>query len=205
MPATRRHRADQPAPPVDQPPVTTQTTPSPRRTNPTKRSPYIVIYNDAIICIFSDGQHSPSAPGSSPAAPGSTPPGEAPPPAGTAVRSPLAEAITHTLDRVTAAVATEPRPHDPAEHAATRAAAEDTARKVAAAAARRVFTPTGRRTGRTCIAGTRPPTPAEHGAARALARALDTAATRDRTPVKTTSTLPPGRLRMRGALAADAQ
>jgi len=32
------------------------TTPSPRRTNPAKRSPYIVIYNDAIICIFSDGQ-----------------------------------------------------------------------------------------------------------------------------------------------------
>jgi uncharacterized protein with von Willebrand factor type A (vWA) domain len=38
-----------------------------------------------------------------------------------------------------------------------------------------------------------------------LGRALDTAGVRDRTTTKTTSIVPPGRLRMRGAMAADAQ
>ncbi|MGH7749142.1 MAG: VWA domain-containing protein, partial [Candidatus Dormibacteria bacterium] len=46
---------------------------------------------------------------------------------------------------------------------------------------------------------------AERTAARVLARALSTAGVRDRIATKTTSLTPPGRLRMRGALAADAQ
>ncbi len=58
---------------------------------------------------------------------------------------------------------------------------------------------------RDVIAGTRPATADERRAARELGRALDTAGTRDRVATRTTSALPPGRLRMRGALAADAQ
>ena len=59
--------------------------------------------------------------------------------------------------------------------------------------------------GSTTTAGTRPPTAQERTAARVLARALSTAGVRDRVATKTTSMTPPGRLRMRGALAADAQ
>lgn len=59
--------------------------------------------------------------------------------------------------------------------------------------------------GPTAITGTRTPTPAEQGAARTLARLLRNAAHRERAVTVTTSATPPGRLRMRGALAADAQ
>jgi hypothetical protein len=45
-----------PASPCRPTSVTVQNTPSPRQTNPTKQSPYIIIYNDAIIRIFSDSQ-----------------------------------------------------------------------------------------------------------------------------------------------------
>ncbi len=58
---------------------------------------------------------------------------------------------------------------------------------------------------RDVIAGTRAPTPDERRAAREVGRALNTAGVRDRVATRTTSALPPGRLRMRGALAADAQ
>ena len=63
----------------------------------------------------------------------------------------------------------------------------------------------GPRWGVTATAGTRPATDAERAAARVLGRALDTAGVRDRVATRTRSALPPGRLAMRGALAADAQ
>jgi hypothetical protein len=55
------------------------------------------------------------------------------------------------------------------------------------------------------ISGTRAPTGEERAAAGQIARQLRAAAVRERTEVRTTSALPPGRLRMRGALARDAQ
>jgi hypothetical protein len=58
---------------------------------------------------------------------------------------------------------------------------------------------------RSPVTSTRPPTPAEHGAAAALAKALRAASVRDRSAVRTQTELPPGRLRMRGAMARDAQ
>jgi hypothetical protein len=72
--------------------------------------------------------------------------------------------------------------------------------------ARTAATARGHRTGgRTAITGSRPPTPAEVAAARRVAAALTTAGHRERVATMTTSATPPGRLRMRGALAADAQ
>ena len=59
--------------------------------------------------------------------------------------------------------------------------------------------------GVTATDGTRPATDAEQAAARVLGRALDTAGVRDRVATRTRSVMPPGRLAMRGALAADAQ
>ncbi|WP_018640257.1 hypothetical protein [Parafrankia elaeagni] len=59
--------------------------------------------------------------------------------------------------------------------------------------------------GKTLTAGTRPATRTERAAAGTLARALRRAAVPGRAPVTVTSPTPPGRLRMRGALAADAQ
>ncbi|MDU0295098.1 hypothetical protein NUG22_38370, partial [Saccharothrix longispora] len=50
-----------------------------------------------------------------------------------------------------------------------------------------------------------PPTPQERSASRVLARALDTAGIRERVAVKSASEVPPGRLRMRGVRAAEAQ
>ena len=55
------------------------------------------------------------------------------------------------------------------------------------------------------VTGTRPPTPAERGAAAALAKALRAASVRERATVRMQAELPPGRLRMRGAMARDAQ
>lgn len=119
--------------------------------------------------------------------------------------SPLARAITDAARQVAANVADEPVPMDPAAARAAQQAAENKARNDAEKAARGVFHLAGPRTGRTRIAGTRTPSAPERAAARTLGRALSTAGVRDRAVVKTTSTLPPGRLRMRGALAADAQ
>jgi uncharacterized protein with von Willebrand factor type A (vWA) domain len=128
---------------------------------------------------------------------------------GTAGGAAVAEAVEAALNRVAAAVASEPAPTDPAAQALARAAAaaatEQQARTGAAAAARAVFG-TGRAgAGRPPVGGTRAPTPTEQAAARTLARLLGTAGVRERATVKTTSPVPPGRLRMRGALAADAQ
>jgi hypothetical protein len=120
--------------------------------------------------------------------------------------SPLAGAIATVLDNVAAKAAREKAPEDPAAQAAAAKARADVAATIAEQAARSVFGVTpGSREGTTACTGTRPPTTEERTAARVLARALTTAGVRDRVAVKTTSILPPGRLRMRGALAADAQ
>lgn len=120
--------------------------------------------------------------------------------------SPLAGAIAAALNTVAANVASEKTPEDPAAQAAAAQARENAARTIADQAARSVFgVPPGSRHGSTACTGTRPPTTEERTAARVLARALSTAGVRDRVAVKTTSIVPPGRLRMRGALAADAQ
>jgi hypothetical protein len=123
------------------------------------------------------------------------------------VPSDMDRAISETLARVAVGVACEPLPPDSAERAAAARDEEDGAAAAAEKCARRVFSPTRHhaRSGMTTISGTRPPTPAERVAARQLGRALDTAAVRDRAVIKTSSVMPPGRLRMRGALAADAQ
>ncbi|KOX19263.1 von Willebrand factor A [Saccharothrix sp. NRRL B-16348] len=119
--------------------------------------------------------------------------------------SPLAGAVAAVLNGVAANVAREQTPEDPAAITAAEKAREAAADKAAQKAARSVFVLGGPRTGTTATAGTRRPTPAERTAARALARALDTAGVRERVAVKSTSDVPPGRLRMRGVLAAEAQ
>jgi hypothetical protein len=125
---------------------------------------------------------------------------------GSGVPSRLTKAIERTLAKVARAVAEETPPEDPATIASEAKAAEDAAREAAEATARTVFSGRHRaRSGATATAGTRTPTTAERTAARVLARALSTAGVRDRVAVKATSPVPPGRLRMRGALAADAQ
>ena len=117
--------------------------------------------------------------------------------------SPLSDAIGAVLGKITRAVAREDVPTDPAEKAARAKADEEDAARAAMAAAATVFGPDGPGYGRT--RSTRPPTDAERTAARILGRALTTAGVRDRVATKTTSVLPPGRLRMRGALAREAQ
>jgi hypothetical protein len=116
---------------------------------------------------------------------------------GTGDPSPLADAVAKVAAAITAA--NTPPPPIPPGKAAEREA-ENTARHEAADAAHDVFAAT-----RSKITGTRAPTPAEQAAARRLTRALRQAATRDRTATTLTSPTPPGRLRMRAALAADAQ
>ncbi|MGQ0573844.1 MAG: VWA domain-containing protein [Pseudonocardia sp.] len=136
----------------------------------------------------------------------------------------LARAIGDAVARVALMVGSETTPADPADAPTGGAAAEGVstveaaARADADAAALRVFGPPGtddagsapcsgtRGRGRSeVIAGTRAPTRAERQAARQVGRLLDTAGIRDRVATRTTSALPPGRLRMRGALVADAQ
>jgi hypothetical protein len=124
---------------------------------------------------------------------------------GPAEWSPLAAGIARSAGKITRAVRDEPVPADPATITAEKEATERAAAESAATTSDTVFTDWPRKTGDTRIRGTRPPEPAERRAARALARALTTAGIRDRTATKTTSPVPPGRLRMRGALAADAQ
>ncbi|MEU9018657.1 VWA domain-containing protein [Actinomadura sp. NPDC048394] len=125
--------------------------------------------------------------------------------------SPLVKAVGETLVAVHASPdtpATAPgTPGGPTSQREERRQ-EKQARDQAQRAARRVFapgtSPTTRR-GFTAITGTRAPEPAEQAAARRLARQLRAAAHRDRVTTRTTSATPPGRLSMRGALAADAQ
>lgn len=83
--------------------------------------------------------------------------------------------------------------------AANRAAKEHLRQIKGERAAKKAFGPS-----RTRIR-TRPPTDAERGAAAALAKQLRAATYRDRTATKTQTELPPGRLRMRGAMVREAQ
>lgn len=124
---------------------------------------------------------------------------------GTPSPSPLAGAISAVLDNVARRVAREKAPEDPAAVAAAAKAREAAADDLAHQAAHSVFKVGGAPDGLTATAGTRPPTPKERTAARVLARALDTAGVRERVAVKSTSEVPPGRLRMRGVRAAEAQ
>ncbi|MBY8849555.1 hypothetical protein K7G98_14150, partial [Saccharothrix sp. MB29] len=75
----------------------------------------------------------------------------------------------------------------------------------AAAGRRGAFSGRWSRNGRTSTAGTRPPTRRTVGLAGVAATALDTAGIRERVAVKSASEVPPGRLRMRGVRAAEAQ
>ncbi|MEV6363169.1 VWA domain-containing protein [Nocardia asteroides] len=117
----------------------------------------------------------------------------------------LGAAIEATAAAIAADVAANPVPADPAEAAAA-------AREVAAASAEEAQLMAEHVFGEDGVAGrsrtvrrTRTPLAAEQTAARVLARALDTAAARERATVKTTSVVPPGRVRMRGVLARQAQ
>ena len=147
-----------------------------------------------------------SSDSASPASPTtSDPSGDSSGPGAPASPSPLADAIAAVLGEVAAKVAAEKAPEDPATVAAAAKESEDAAEKEAATAARQVFKTGGSRSGNTRTTGTRAPTPQECTAARVLARALDTAGTRERVAVRSTSQVPPGRLRMRGVRAAEAQ
>ncbi|UGT59886.1 VWA domain-containing protein [Nocardia asteroides] len=117
----------------------------------------------------------------------------------------LGSAIGETVSNIGDAVAASPADPDPAEVAAAAREAAEQAADAAAKQARRVFGNASSR-GRTASRHrTRAARADERTAARLLARTLDTAATRERVAVKTTSALPPGRLRMRGALVREAQ
>ncbi|WP_433754704.1 VWA domain-containing protein [Nocardia sp. CA-135398] len=114
--------------------------------------------------------------------------------------SPLGEAVTGALGNVAKNVAAHPLPPDPAD-VADRAAREEAHHTDRAAMTAKTVFGTRPGTGRVV----RAPRDDERGAARVLARALNTASQRERAVTKTTSALPPGRLRMRGVLAREAQ
>jgi hypothetical protein len=138
--------------------------------------------------------------------PDQAPPAPIPGPGAAAGTSPVGRAVTRAAAAITAAVAADAAPAAPAPDPAR--AADRAARAAATAAARSVFSPGAPPPARrSAITGTRPPTEGEKAAARHLGRALAAAAAaaRDRIPVRTASATPPGRLRMRAALAADAQ
>lgn len=135
-------------------------------------------------------------------------PGVSGDPDGTGLPSPLTQAIAQALGNVAVAVVQEAPPQDPAAMEAAQRAAEDAAQEANEATARTVFSGVvcdAKGFGATATAGTRRPRTAERSAAHMLARALSTAGVRERAAIKSTSPVPPGRLRMRGALAADAQ
>ncbi|QBS41351.1 VWA domain-containing protein [Nocardia sp. CS682] len=117
--------------------------------------------------------------------------------------SALSGAVAESMARVARAVAAHVIERDPAELAEAAARAEAEAEREASEIAAKVF---GTRTGRvTTTRSTRAPEATERSAARVLARALSAANARERAVTKTTAALPPGRLRMRGVLARDAQ
>ena len=118
--------------------------------------------------------------------------------------SPLTEAVKAVLDAV--AVADRPSTGAPPVEAGARVA-ELADRDRSARTARTVFASDEAARQRTAAFDQRlrQPTPDEQAAARRLARALRGAAHRERVATTMTSPTPPGRLRMRAALAADAQ
>ncbi|MBF6183352.1 VWA domain-containing protein [Nocardia otitidiscaviarum] len=116
--------------------------------------------------------------------------------------SPLGEAVTGSLDELAERVAAHALPPDSADLADQAASDEAMHTDRADTTAKQVF---GKRTDPGSRRPMRAPHDDERIAARVLARALNTASQRERAITKTTSALPPGRLRMRGALARDAQ
>jgi hypothetical protein len=117
--------------------------------------------------------------------------------------SDLLDAIRDAIKAISAAVEadfTPPPPFPPGKEAERDA--ENTARTDAGRAAREVF---GRRTPAPAVTGTREPRDTEKAAARRLTRTLRDATAGGRSAVTLTSPVPPGRLRMRQVLAADAQ
>ena len=120
--------------------------------------------------------------------------------------SPVAEAVGEAATRVAAASAAEFAPPPPFPPGAAQAReAENSARRAAGNAASQVFArdPADGSGGVSGI--TREPTEDEQAAARRLARALREASAGGRTETVISSATPPGRLRMRHAMAADAQ
>ncbi|MCC3654021.1 VWA domain-containing protein [Streptomyces sp. S07_1.15] len=131
----------------------------------------------------------------------------------------LAEAIGKTVSTVAANEAMQAAAQariDAARTARKQAKAAQAAQaRQAAQTAEKVFGSGGRphtpgkpgrgQRGRSPVIDTRPPTGAEKAAAGQLARALRAAAYRERTTTHAASTVPPGRLNMRQALARDAQ
>jgi hypothetical protein len=119
----------------------------------------------------------------------------------------LARAVAIAATAVSRAVDADPAPTDPVTQALEAAAEEDEAQQNAHRNARAVFNggPGTPPAWGTTTKGTRAPLAPERTAARHLARALSTAGVRDRTATKSRSVVPPGRLRMRGAMTADAQ
>ncbi|OKJ95628.1 vWA domain-containing protein [Amycolatopsis sp. CB00013] len=126
------------------------------------------------------------------------------PGSGNGAPTPLTQAITAAAIAIVNAAAADPAPSDPVTDAMEARAAEDAARARAVSAASTTFGG-GMSPYATHITGTRLPTTAERTAARQLGRALTTAGVRDRTTTTITSAIPPGRLRVRGAMTAAAQ
>ena len=123
--------------------------------------------------------------------------------------SPVASAVSKAAAAIKAAVAAEntPAPAVPPGKA-TQRAAENTARASAQHAAQAVFGSSGTGqpgAGGPASPGTREPREEEKAAARRLARALRNATIGQRAAVTTTSATPPGRLKMRQAMAGSAQ
>jgi hypothetical protein len=131
-----------------------------------------------------------------------TPPGSTPPDP-----TLLADAINKAVARIARAVAEETLPPDPSETKKQQDADEQDERDRANETADDIFDEDAPEPppGETELAGTRPPTAAERTAARVFARTVTTAGIPDRISITTPSATPPGRLRMSGALAADAQ
>jgi hypothetical protein len=120
--------------------------------------------------------------------------------------SPVASAVGEATARVEDAARAEFAPPPPFPPGAAEAReAEGKARRQAGDAAARVFDrdPAGGSGGTTGV--TREPTPDEQAAARRLARALREASAGGRAETVITSATPPGRLRMRHSMTADAQ
>jgi hypothetical protein len=119
--------------------------------------------------------------------------------------SPVASAVGEATARVEDAARAEFAPPSFPPGAAEAREAENKARRQAGDAAARVFDrdPAGGSGGTTGV--TREPHEDEQAAARRLARALREASAGGRTETVISSATPPGRLRMRHAMAADAQ
>lgn len=127
---------------------------------------------------------------------------------------PLAAAVAAALDDVIEATTKEiDGPRIAAEEAAAKAAADEAERAAAAkarAAAEKkaavVFGPHSHRGGKTAVTlRSRAPLPAERAAANRITAAMRRAHHIERTRIVSHSQVPPGRLRMRGAMAASVQ